>query len=111
MQKQSKTLSPPPLALSNLLSEAMAEDEKTVVSVDKSLIERCEAICPLLQPRGDCSPSSSPAARRKRSLQIPNATFLSIQSRLIVPQPPIGVYLIWIRVRLVLRSLFTEQTA
>ncbi len=44
-------------------------------------------------------------------MTLPNASFLSLQSRLIVPQPPLGVYLVWVRVRFIVRSLFTEQTA
>lgn len=50
-------------------------------------------------------------SRKKRTVYLPNASFLSLQSRLIVPQMPLGLYVVWIRVRLVIRSMFTEQTS
>ena len=70
--------------------------------------------------RGQCSRSEAvediflgtakARKRRKRTVTLPNATFLVLQSRLIVPQLPVGVYLVWVRLRLVVRTMFTETT-
>ncbi len=46
-----------------------------------------------------CSRSDVPRSRQKRIVNIPNLTTLGFSSRLIVPQPPIGFYIIWIKTR------------
>ncbi|XP_059098023.1 uncharacterized protein LOC131892250 isoform X1 [Tigriopus californicus] len=74
--------------------------------------EQCPLICPQTCPTTESDNNESRAkSRKKRTVYLPNATFLSLQSRLTVPQSPVGLYLIWIRVRFVVRSLFTEQTS
>ena len=64
-----------------------------------------------------CSPAQTAediflnkSRRTKRTVTLPNATFLTLQSRLIVPQLPVGLYIVWVRLRLVVRSMFTETT-
>ena len=60
---------------------------------------------------GACTRSEEPKlSRKKRVVTLPNLTSFTIQSRLIVPQPPVGLYLIWIRTRFLIRSMFTETT-
>ena len=56
-----------------------------------------------------CTKSDQPKSRKKRTVTLPNLSAISLQSRLTVPQPPIGVYLVWFRVRFYLRSMFTES--
>ena len=81
---------------------------------ERSLRSQCEAVCPLITPMGvggDCDEEDRRRRkRRRRTVTLPNATFLSLQSRLIVPQPPLGVYIVWVRVRFIVRNMFTEQT-
>lgn len=72
---------------------------------------QCPLICPKTCPKSESDDEGRAKSRKKRTIYLPNATFLSLQSRLVVPQSPVGLYLIWIRVRFVVRSLFTEQTA
>merc|ERR1712156_832909 len=52
-----------------------------------------------------------PKSRQKRVVTLPNQSSLTMQSRLIVPQPPVGLYIIWVRVRFFIRSMFTEAQA
>ena len=56
-----------------------------------------------------CSRFDVPKSRQKRLVTIPNLTTLGFNSRLIVPQPPIGVYVIFVKTRFFIRSLFTES--
>lgn len=56
-----------------------------------------------------CTQSEKPKSRKKRTVYLPNQTMLTMQSRLVVPQPPVGVYLVWFRVRFFIRSMFTQS--
>ena len=58
-----------------------------------------------------CTRSDMPKSRQKRVVTLPNQSSLTMQSRLIVPQPPVGLYIIWVRVRFFIRSMFTEAQA
>lgn len=60
---------------------------------------------------GSCTKSDQPKSRKKRVVTLPNQTSMVMQSRLIVPQPPIGLYIIWVRVRFFIRAMFTETTS
>ena len=60
---------------------------------------------------GACTKSDEPKSRQKRVVTLPNLTALTLQSRLIVPQPPVGLYLVWMRARFFVRTMFTESTA
>jgi len=49
-------------------------------------------------------------SRKKRTVTLPNSSALMLQSRLFIPQLPIGFYLVWIRVRFFIRAMFTDAT-
>lgn len=55
-----------------------------------------------------CTRSDQAKSRKKRVVSLPNQSSFTMQSRLIVPQPPVGLYIIWVRIRFFLRSMFTE---
>ena len=57
-----------------------------------------------------CHRSNEPKllSRKKRLVTLPNFTSMTMQSRLIVPQPPVGLYLVWVKARFFIRSMFTE---
>ena len=55
-----------------------------------------------------CSHSDKAKSRKKRVVTLPNLTSLVIQNRIVVPQPPAGLYIIWMRVRFFIRPMFTE---
>lgn len=57
-----------------------------------------------------CTRSDIPKSRKKRVVTLPNLTSLSLQSRLTVPQNPVGQYLVWARARFLVRTMFTEST-
>jgi len=57
---------------------------------------------------GSCTRSDKPKSRKKRVVTLPNQTSFVIQNRIIVPQPPVGLYIIWMRVRFFIRPMFTE---
>ena len=48
-------------------------------------------------------------SRKKRTLTLPNNAAILLQSRLFIPQLPIGFYLVWLRVRFFIRYMFTES--
>ena len=56
-----------------------------------------------------CTRSDEPKSRKKRLVTLPNASSLVMQSRLIVPQVPVGLYMIWVRCRFFIRPMFTES--
>lgn len=88
------------LALAAIISEAAAEADKKGRSRKCSLKDGVET----------CAKSEEKLSRKKRVVSLPNQTSLTMQSRLFVPQPPVGLYLIWIRVRFFVRPMFTEST-
>lgn len=49
------------------------------------------------------------SGRKKRTADLPNQTAVSIQSRLIVPQSPVGLYLVWVKVKFFVRTMFTQS--
>lgn len=55
-----------------------------------------------------CTRSDEAKSRQKRVVSLPNTSAFVMQSRLIVPQPPVGLYIIWVRIRFFVRSMFTE---
>jgi len=48
-------------------------------------------------------------SRKKRTVNLPNQTALRVQSRLIIPQIPVGLYLVWVKVRFFVRTMFTDD--
>jgi len=48
-------------------------------------------------------------SRKKRTVNLPNQTSLRVQSRLIIPQLPVGLYLVWVKVRFFVRTMFTDS--
>jgi hypothetical protein len=66
--------------------------------------------CSLKDGVETCSKSNEPKSRKKRVVSLPNLTSISMQSRLIVPQPPVGLYMVWFRLRMFVRPMFTEST-
>ena len=55
-----------------------------------------------------CNYSDQSKSRKKRVVTLPNLTSLVLQNRIVVPQPPVGLYIIWMRVRFFIRPMFTE---
>ena len=49
-------------------------------------------------------------SRKKRTVSLPNSSAVVIQSRLFIPQLPVGFYLVWIRIRFFIRAMFTDAT-
>merc|ERR1719394_1499337 len=49
-------------------------------------------------------------SRKKRTVTLPNSSALVLQSRLFIPQLPVGFYLVWFRVRFFIRAMFTDAT-
>ena len=84
------------LVLTLLLFEAAARGQKA----DKKCSQKADD--------GTCTQSDLPKSRQKRVVTLPNQSSLTMQSRLIVPQPPVGLYIVWVRVRFFIRSMFTE---
>ena len=48
-------------------------------------------------------------SRQKRTVNLPNRSALSIRSRLVIPQNPVGLYLVLFRVRFFVRVMFTDD--
>ena len=87
------------LVLTLLLFEAAARGQKA----DKKCSQKADD--------GTCTQWDLPKSRQKRVVSLPNQSSLTMQSRLIVPQPPVGLYIVWVRVRFFIRSMFTEAQA
>ena len=49
--------------------------------------------------------------RKKRTADLPNQTSFRIQSRLIIPQQPVGLYLVWVSVKFFVRTMFTQSAS
>ena len=60
---------------------------------------------------GKCTRSEKPKSRKKRVVTLPNQTSFVLQNRIIVPQAPVGLYIIWMRVRFFVRPMFTQTLA
>ena len=99
----------PILLLSNISASGSSSSNRRSSS-DVNNVSGCSDVT-------QCSPAQTAediflnkSRRTKRTVTLPNATFLTLQSRLIVPQLPVGLYIVWVRLRLVVRSMFTETT-
>ena len=49
-------------------------------------------------------------SRKKRTVSLPNSSALVITSRLLIPQLPVGLYLVIFRIRFFVRAMFTDAT-
>ena len=95
--------------LAMLVMEAVAAEAAEVKEAADPEESRSSAGCALRNAYGQCTRSEAKLSRKKRLVTLPNRTSFVLQSRLIVPQPPVGLYLVWVRVRLFIRAMFTES--
>lgn len=72
---------------------------------------KLEEGCSAAAGSDQCSRSDArKLSRKKRTVTLPNSSALVLQSRLFIPQLPVGFYLVWIRVRFFIRAMFTDAT-
>jgi hypothetical protein len=64
--------------------------------------------CSEKSENGACTRSDKAKSRKKRTVTLPNQTSLVLQTRIIVPQAPVGLYIIWMRARFFIRPMFTQ---
>jgi len=91
------------------IGETIKTDSSNTTANNKSAEK--EGGCSAAAGSDQCSRSDAKKlSRKKRSVTLPNSAALVLQSRLFIPQLPVGFYLIWIRVRFYIRAMFTEST-
>jgi len=63
--------------------------------------------------KDSCNESTCEARsqRKKRTADLPNQTSVRLQSRLIIPQTPVGLYLVWVSVKFYVRTMFTQSAS
>ena len=91
------------VCLTLIFFEAAAGEAEKATEQNKKCSEKSDG--------ESCTQSDLPKSRQKRVVSLPNQSSLTMQSRLIVPQPPVGLYIIWVRVRFFIRSMFTSPAA
>ena len=96
------------LAVLLLVMEAAAAEVNNKEELSRA--DDLDGGCSQRNPYGQCTTSGAVKSRKKRLVTLPNATSFVLQSRLTVPQPPVGLYLVWVRVRFFIRAMFTETT-
>lgn len=64
--------------------------------------------CSEKSENGACTRSDRAKSRKKMVVTLPNQTSFVLQTRIIVPQAPVGLYIIWMRARFFIRPMFTQ---